>query len=177
MNPLLASIDGNPEPSNRIPVLQDNDSSPQQSSQGRTIERQSSYEEPYKNDALQAVVEVDARPKKSVLKLWWMELLSISFSLVCLAANVAALVALDKREYESWTVASVNITPNTVVSIIATFTKASLLLVVAEVIAQLKWLYFQARTQTVSHLQLFDDASRGPLGKMIENSSIAADNA
>lgn len=104
--------------------------------------------------------------QKSVFKLWWQEILSISFSTLCLGANVAVLASLDQKPYESWRVARVDITPNAIVSIFATFNKASLLLPIAEIMVQLKWLYFQARMQKVSDLQLFDDASRGPLGSM-----------
>ncbi|KAF2167532.1 hypothetical protein M409DRAFT_22339 [Zasmidium cellare ATCC 36951] len=104
--------------------------------------------------------------EKNPFKLWWMEMLSIMVSLACLGANIAFLVALDNQEYKSWKIAKANITPNTVISIIATFTKASLLLPVAEVLSQLKWLYFQARIQRLSDLQVFDDASRGPLGSL-----------
>ena len=104
--------------------------------------------------------------KKNVLWLWWQELLSIGFSVLCLAANVGVLVYLDQKPYSSWRIARVNITPNTIISIIATFAKASLMLPIAESIVQLKWLHFQARMQRVSDLQVFDDASRGPLGSM-----------
>ena len=104
--------------------------------------------------------------KKNVFRLWWQELLSIGFSILCLAANVGVLAYLHQKQYSSWRIARVNITPNTIISIIATFAKASLMLPIAESIVQLKWLYFQARMQRISDLQVFDDANRGPLGSM-----------
>lgn len=105
-------------------------------------------------------------PEANVWKLWWMELLAIVVSLACLGANVAFLTVLNDKEYKSWKIARVDFTPNTIISIIATFTKASLLLPIAEVLSQLKWLHFQGRIQQLSHLQTFDDASRGPLGSL-----------
>lgn len=105
-------------------------------------------------------------PEANVWKLWWMELLAIVVSLACLGANIAFLAVLNNKEYKSWKIARVDFTPNTIISIIATFTKASLLLPVAEVLSQLKWLHFQDRIQQLSHLQVFDDASRGPLGSL-----------
>lgn len=99
-------------------------------------------------------------------RLWWQEVCSMSLSLLCLSANIGVLAKLDQSPYAKWQVANVDITPNTIVSIIATLTKASLLLPVAEVVVQLKWLYFQARDQRVADLQVFDDASRGPLGSL-----------
>lgn len=104
--------------------------------------------------------------RRKWFKLWWKEVLAIVFSLLCLAANIGFLVSLDQRPNQSWRVAKVDITPNAIISILATFNKASLLLAVAEVLVQLKWLYFQAREQRVSDLQVFDDASRGPLGSV-----------
>ncbi|KAK4951493.1 hypothetical protein LTR10_010469 [Elasticomyces elasticus] len=44
--------------------------------------------------------------------------------------------------------------------------RSSLLLYVTQGIAQLKWPYFQRRTHRLSDLQIFDDASRGPLGSL-----------
>jgi hypothetical protein len=104
--------------------------------------------------------------KQHALRLWWIELLSIIFSLLCLTSNVCVLATLNNKQYESWHIAGVDITPNTIISIIATFGKASLLLPVAEVVVHLKWLYFQARVQRLSDLQIFDDASRGPMGSL-----------
>lgn len=130
----------------------------QHSSSDRSPEK-SQYEEPIEQHRRKAT-------KKNTFKLWWKELLSIAFSLLCLAANVAVLASLDQKPYSSWRIARVDATPNTIISILATFTKASLLLPVAEIVVQLKWLYFQARVQRVSDLQIFDDASRGPLGSI-----------
>ena len=159
-NPLLGPLDANEEASAIPTRTEDNHPSPPLSS------REETHEKP----AHQKIVEHHRQdlPKKNVLNLWWMELLSIIFSLMCLATNVGVLRAINNKEYKSWKIARVNITPNTIVSIIATLTKASLLLTVAEVIAQLKWLCFQARAQRISDLQVFDDACRGPLGRLIE---------
>ena len=173
LNPLLGNLDVNIGASVTNTAAKDESSSLQRSSEERTLKLRSNHEEPSKKNAHNAIGELnpEALRRKNVFKLWWVELLSIFFSLICLTTNVGVLIALNNEQYESWEIAQVNVTPNTIVSIIATFTKASLLLVVAEVIAQLKWLYFQARTQTVSHLQLFDDASRGPLGKTADIST------
>lgn len=38
---------------------------------------------------------------------------------------------------------------------------------VGSCLGQLKWKHFQDRPQPLSHLQIFDDASRGPLGSII----------
>lgn len=100
------------------------------------------------------------------LSLWWLEVLAASFSLVCLLVTIGVLRVLDGKQYESWRVANVDITPNTLVSVLATFSKSSLLLPVAEGISQLKWLFFQHRAHRSVDMQVFDDASRGPLGSV-----------
>ena len=105
--------------------------------------------------------------RRNSLRLWWKEILSIICSVSCLAANAGWLATVDGEPYESWHVAGINITPNAMISIFTTIAKASLLLPVAEAMVQLKWLYFQARVQRVSDLQVFDDASRGPMGSLV----------
>lgn len=102
----------------------------------------------------------------ALFKIWWTEILSIAFSLGCIATNAGVLAAFDGRPYRSWRIAQADITPNAIISILATFTRASFLLTIGETIGQLKWLFFQARPQRVSDLQIFDDASRGPLGSL-----------
>ena len=97
---------------------------------------------------------------------WWLEIAAALFSLACLAANVGILVHLNGAEYQSWRVANVDITPNTVVSILATLSKAGLLLPIAEGISQMKWHHFQRKARRVLDLQIFDDASRGALGSL-----------
>lgn len=52
-------------------------------------------------------------------------------------------------------------------SILATASKASLLLTIGTSIGQLKWIWFQqGPKRPLYNLQSFDDASRGPLGSL-----------
>lgn len=106
------------------------------------------------------------KPKKRWYKTWWFEILAALFSLSCIAANTGFLLYLDQRPYQSWRIAKVNVTPNAIISILATANKASLLLTVAQMLVQLKWLYFQGRGRRLFDLQVFDDASQGPLGSL-----------
>jgi hypothetical protein len=54
---------------------------------------------------------------------------------------------------------------NATVSIPAFLARASLLMAVAAVIGQSKWLWFKV-TRRLAVLQSFEDASRGPLGAL-----------
>ncbi|KAK4184278.1 hypothetical protein QBC35DRAFT_466591 [Podospora australis] len=56
------------------------------------------------------------------------------------------------------------ITLNTIISILATVSKSRLIFTVSAVLGQLKWDWYEKRTDTLNHFETFDEASRGPLG-------------
>ncbi|KAL8790578.1 MAG: hypothetical protein Q9195_006258 [Heterodermia aff. obscurata] len=80
-----------------------------------------------------------------------------------MGAIIAVLAFEDGKQVDQW---GFRITPNAVVSFIATLAKSSLLLVTAETIGQLKWLHYHGRPHELSDMKLFDEASRGPLGSL-----------
>lgn len=93
---------------------------------------------------------------------WWIgELLAILVSIVTLIAIVIIL-----RKYDNGTLPKLphNVSLNFVVSTLATVSKSSLLLAVASAIGQFKWLWISAKYHPLRDLQIFDEASRGPLG-------------
>lgn len=103
-----------------------------------------------------------------VLDTWFSETLAICFSLVCFIAIVAVLSSYDGKQPPKLTY---GLTLNTIVSILATACKSSLLFLVAESIGQLKWAWlYQTGKDEKEHrrplqdIQLFDGASRGPMG-------------
>lgn len=104
------------------------------------------------------------RHRRSWFSLWTLEIFASILSVTCVVCMVAFLAAIDAKPYNSWRVGHIHMTPNSLLSILATLSKSSLLLVVAETLGQLKWTYFQQRPQRLYDLQIFDDASRGPLG-------------
>lgn len=64
-----------------------------------------------------------------------------------------------------------NIQLNTLVAILGTISKTTLLLTIASSISQFKWLSFadnfKAKAQTLENIQIYDEASRGPWGSLI----------
>ncbi|KAH8707177.1 hypothetical protein GQ44DRAFT_663053, partial [Phaeosphaeriaceae sp. PMI808] len=56
---------------------------------------------------------------------------------------------------------------NSLIAVFSTFSKSALMLVLAEGLSQLKWAHFERRYERLSHLQVFDDASRGPWGAFV----------
>ncbi|KAK8078816.1 hypothetical protein PG994_002623 [Apiospora phragmitis] len=103
-------------------------------------------------------------PKDRVLpRLWMWELMASAFSLVCIAVIVVVLLNEDGKRLDGW---ALMISPNAVISFITTLAKSSCLLMLAEVIGQLRWLHFATAPRRLSDVQLFDAGSRGPWGAL-----------
>lgn len=91
---------------------------------------------------------------------WGLCILSVIISILSMGAITALLILVDGNPIPKL---PLNITVNTLVSFLSTIAKASMLVPVAESISQLKWLWFR-QPRTLQDMQIFDDASRGPLG-------------
>ena len=57
--------------------------------------------------------------------------------------------------------------PNTVVSALSTLAKSSMLMVVGQGLGQLKWQHFERRPRRLFDFDVFENASRGPLGSLL----------
>lgn len=110
-----------------------------------------------------AAAEKQRRRKARNLRLWMWELLGALFSFVCIAVVVIVLKYEDGRRLDGW---ALMVGPNAVISFITTLAKSSCLLVLAEVIGQLRWVYFAGAPRVLNDLHLFDKASRGPWGAL-----------
>jgi hypothetical protein len=97
---------------------------------------------------------------------WLLEITAAVFSILCLGSIVGLLLAIDGKPYHNWRIENFNITPNALLSILSAFSKSSLILLISEGTGQLKWVYFQQRPHRLLDLQIFDEASRGPLGAL-----------
>ena len=78
----------------------------------------------------------------SLRKSWGIEMLSALFSILCVVAMVIILYKIDGRVLSTWTIA---VSPNAVISVLSTASKAAMILPVAESLSQLKWLYLERR--------------------------------
>ena len=94
---------------------------------------------------------------------WLWEMLTYCFSLICMIAVIAVLIFEDGKQLDQW---GFPIGPNAMISFIVTLAKSSFLLAMTETISQLKWLHYDGRSNKLSDLKLFDEASRGPLGSL-----------
>ena len=96
---------------------------------------------------------------------WWLwEILAVLLSLSTFSTIIAILVI-----YDGSNVAQLpqGISLNAIISILSTISKASLIFSVSATLSQFKWLLFSGRTRQLEDLQLYDDASRGPLGSSL----------
>lgn len=94
---------------------------------------------------------------------WVGEILSTVFSLSCLMAVIVLASKLNNTWLSKWTFL---LQPSTLISILVTGAQSSIMLAIAEVISQSKWLYFWNARRRLNELSRFDDASRGPLGSL-----------
>lgn len=93
---------------------------------------------------------------------WWMgELLAILLSIIALLTIIIILYKYDDHALPRL---PYNVPLNFVVSTLATVSKSSLLLAVASALGQFKWLWMSSKQRRLQDLQIFDEASRGPLG-------------
>jgi hypothetical protein len=93
---------------------------------------------------------------------WVWEIGSVTLAVVGVVLLVAFLFKINNTPYTDW---KYTVSPNTVVSIIMTITKAALLVSVSSCLGQLKWNLFQ-NPAPLYHMQVIDQASRGPWGSL-----------
>ncbi|KAK8859694.1 hypothetical protein PGQ11_010428 [Apiospora arundinis] len=101
--------------------------------------------------------------KGRIPRLWMWEILASVFSLICIAVIVIVLIYEDGKRLDGW---ALMISPNAVIAFITTLAKSSCLLVLAEVIGQLRWVHFTTASRQLSDLEFFDAGSRGPWGAL-----------
>ena len=101
--------------------------------------------------------------RATVQKSWLWEILTYCFSLVCMIAVIAVLIFEHGKQLDQW---AFPIGPNAMISFIITLAKSSFLLAMTETISQLKWLHYNGKSNRLSDLKLFDEASRGPVGSL-----------
>ncbi|KAG8669276.1 hypothetical protein FPOAC1_008665 [Fusarium poae] len=99
-------------------------------------------------------------PKISPVRSWSWEIISLLFALALLVAIIAVPAHYNDKVLKRW---PYDISLNTTIAILSTFMRASMMLVVAELIGQMGW-YSLRKPRPVSDLHHFDNASRGILG-------------
>jgi len=98
-----------------------------------------------------------------VIKAWSWEILSLVLAWGILAAVIAILVHFNKQPIPQWPV-SINL--NTVVALLSTVFRAATLVAVAQVLGQLRWMWFR-NPRPLLDLHRIDSASRSSLGALL----------
>jgi hypothetical protein len=100
---------------------------------------------------------------------WWLfELASLALGTGATTAIVVILLHYQNKPAPQLnSVMGVKITLNTIIAILATVSRASVLLPVAECICQQKWAWFSGSARPVTELDVFDQGSRGAFGSVV----------
>lgn len=102
--------------------------------------------------------------KKRLLRFdWWWEVGALVLATISIIAIIAILIHVNGKSILDW---NFSIQPASIVAIFSAIAKSSLLVPLASCLSQLKWSYFE-KPRTLSHIQDFEDASRGPWGAMM----------
>ncbi|KAF9877754.1 hypothetical protein CkaCkLH20_04889 [Colletotrichum karsti] len=104
----------------------------------------------------------NAPERPRVLQFWKWEALALLLAMASVVTMTVIPVIYHDAPEEEWPF-SINI--NTVIALLTTLMRATMLLVVAEILGQMKWRFFD-RTRPLSDLQHFDHASRSVLGSL-----------
>ncbi|KAJ6021486.1 hypothetical protein N7540_006990 [Penicillium herquei] len=118
------------------------------------IEKQAGFRDHLSLRSTWSIIELDS---------WSSEAIAICFSVACF---IAIFCVLQIYNGQPKPLLPKGITLNTIVSILATASKSSLMFVAGECIAQLRWVSFRKSRQSLSDVQLYDSASRGPWGSL-----------
>ncbi|CAO2647478.1 Nn.00g084000.m01.CDS01 [Neocucurbitaria sp. VM-36] len=106
----------------------------------------------------------DASRKRLLLNFdWGWEILALALATASIAGIIGVLGYASGKAILEW---QFSIQPASLVAIFSTIAKSALLVPLATCLSQLKWSYFE-KARTLSRIQDFDDASRGPWGAVV----------
>ncbi|KAJ2989292.1 hypothetical protein NUW58_g3542 [Xylaria curta] len=95
---------------------------------------------------------------------WWWEIGATILSIASLVLLFILLSKSDDQRLDSW---SLLIQPNSLIAVLTTVAKTSMMVPVASCLSQLKWRHFMRRSRPLDQFQVMDDASRGPWGSLL----------
>ena len=94
---------------------------------------------------------------------WWIfELGALAINYMAMLALVIVLKVCENKPLPRW---PGHITLNAFISVTSTIMKSAIAVPITASISQMKWIWFKQRS-AVRGMQVFDEASRGPLGAL-----------
>lgn len=95
---------------------------------------------------------------------WWWEIGGALLSIICVGLVLVVLFEASDIALAAW---PLWIQPNSLIAVFTTVGKSAMMVPIASCISQLKWRHFELRANRLSHLQVLDEASRGPWGSLM----------
>ena len=103
-----------------------------------------------------------SRARRSSVFTWPFEITCCFFSILCLWAIVQTLLFCNRKPSPAF---PFGVTINSIVALLSSLCSLACTFVVSEGVSQMKWNHFaRDKARPLSHLQAFDDASRGIWG-------------
>lgn len=104
--------------------------------------------------------------KKPKVEFWAWEWMALLVSFLAVLASALTLRIFDGRPIPKWSWHTNGISVNSILSLLSTLSRASLLMPIDECMGQLMWLRFAAQQQRLGDITAFNEAARGPLGAL-----------
>lgn len=98
-----------------------------------------------------------------IVDTWAFEIGSWIFSTILLMGIALTLALHDNQPLPNW---PWGITINALVSLLSTFATSGLVVVLTSIIGQTRWVEFATQKRRISEFEIYDEASRGPLGSL-----------
>ncbi|KAK1639784.1 hypothetical protein BDP81DRAFT_391846 [Colletotrichum phormii] len=95
---------------------------------------------------------------------WYWDFAGALVAVVCMILIAVTLSKANGSPLVAWPLL---VSPNTIVAVLTTVARTALLVPLGSSISQLKWRHLLLKAQPLEHLQLFDNASRGPWGSIL----------
>lgn len=95
---------------------------------------------------------------------WWWEIGATLISVTCVSLIISLLFRANGTLLREW---PFQIQPNSILAVLTTIMKTTLLVPIASCIGQLKWRHYALQPRPLDQLQVIDDASRGPWGSIV----------
>ncbi|KAI5837342.1 hypothetical protein DFP73DRAFT_589071 [Morchella snyderi] len=109
---------------------------------------------------------IPLHPQKQRIDYWAWEFIALIVSFIAVATSAVVLLMFDQKPIPAWSWQSNGISVNSIISLLSTLSRASLLMPIDECMGQLMWLRYEYRAQRLADVGLYNEASRGAWGAL-----------
>lgn len=106
------------------------------------------------------------RSRKRKPDFWAWEWMALLVSLCAVVGSGITLLHFDNKKIPKWSWRTNGISVNSILSLLSTLSRGSLMLPLDECMGQLMWLRFAMKEQRLSDIRAYNEAVRGPLGAL-----------